>query len=183
MSPGTFGRYKLLEQLAVGGMAEIWLAVQPGPAGYSKQLVLKRILPHLARDPDFVQMFLDEARLAAQLSHPHIAQIIDFGEVDGAYYLAIELVRGPDLCRLLRACARAGVSVPVPIALRIMAQTCSALHFAHGARDAEGALLQVIHRDVSPQNILVAVDGNARLVDFGIARAASKSHHTESGFV
>src|SRR5438309_8857800 len=102
----AFGRYALVKRLAMGGMAEIWLAKQAGPAGFEKQLVVKRILPHLVEDEQFVRMFLDEARLAAQLSHPNIAQVNDFGEVDGAYYIAMELIRGPDLRRLLRACQK-----------------------------------------------------------------------------
>src|SRR5205823_911287 len=131
-------------------------------------------------DEQFVRMFLDEARLAAQLSHPNIVQVSDFGEVDGAYYLAMELVRGPDLRRLLRACATAQNPIPVHLAARIVAQICSALAYAHRATDAEGQPLGVVHRDVSPQNVLVSIDGNVKLVDFGIAKASTQSQATES---
>ena len=178
-----FGRYRLVKRLAVGGMAEIWLARQAGPGGFEKHLVIKRILSHLSADEDFVRMFLDEARLAAHLTHPNIAQTTDFGELDGTYYLAMELVRGPDLKRLMRACKTSKLEIPFRLAARIISQTCAALDYAHKAVDSSGTPLNLIHRDVSPQNILVSLDGVSKLVDFGIARAATQSQHTQSGVV
>ncbi len=184
MSEGVpFGRYLLLRQIAAGGMAELFLARQGGPGRFSRSLVVKRILPHLASDPKFVGMFLDEAALAAQLSHPHIAQLYDFGDVDGQYFLALELVRGPDLSSVVEAARALGEPIPVEIALRLGCQLLSALDYAHRAADDEGRPLRIVHRDVSPQNVLVSYQGSAKLVDFGIAKAASALQRTDAGMV
>ncbi|HUB09378.1 MAG TPA: serine/threonine-protein kinase, partial [Myxococcales bacterium] len=178
-----FGRYLLLRKIAAGGMAEIFLAKQTGPGHFERSLVIKRILPHLAQDPKFVGMFLDEAALAAQLSHPHIAQLFDFGEVDGAYYLALELVRGPDLAAVIDASQRLGHPPPVEISVRIATQMLEALQYAHGAADEQGKPLNLVHRDISPQNVLVSATGAVKLIDFGIAKATSAMQHTETGMV
>ncbi|MHB8416760.1 MAG: serine/threonine protein kinase [Myxococcales bacterium] len=178
-----FGRYLLLRKIAAGGMAEIFLAKQTGPGHFERSLVIKRILPHLAREPRFVGMFLDEAALAAQLSHPHIAQLFDFGEVDGAYYLALELVRGPDLASVVDASRRLGRPPPPEVSVRITTQMLEALSYAHGAADEHGRPLNLVHRDVSPQNVLVSAQGAVKLIDFGIAKAASAMQHTEAGMV
>jgi eukaryotic-like serine/threonine-protein kinase len=180
---GFVGQYRLLKRLAAGGMAEIYLARQEGPAGFTRQLVVKRIHRHLSEDPRFVGMFLDEARLAAQLSHPNIAQVFDFGQADESFFLAMEVVRGADLSRLLSACGKLKLKFPFSIAAGVIAQVCRGLDYAHNATDDSGNNLGVIHRDVSPQNVLVRTDGIVKIVDFGIAKAASSEHHTEAGIV
>jgi eukaryotic-like serine/threonine-protein kinase len=184
MADGTkFGRYQLLQKIAVGGMAEIFLAKQHGPGHFERSLVIKRILPHLAQDPKFVEMFLDEAALAAQLNHPNIAQVYDFGAEEDSYYIAMELIRGPDLASVLGACRKVASPPPVEISVRIITQVASALDYAHHAVDDHGRALGLVHRDVSPQNVLVSYDGVVKLVDFGIAKAAGASHQTEAGLV
>lgn len=178
MANRTLGRYTLERKLATGGMAEIWVGHRAGPAGFKKDVVLKRILPHLAEDPKFVEMFLDEARLAAALSHPNIAQIFELGEADGDYFIAMEFVEGHDLQAILERAAEVGSRVPPSIAARIVADACTALDYAHNFRDREGRHARLVHRDVSPQNILVSRDGIVKLVDFGVAKAATSMHKT-----
>jgi serine/threonine-protein kinase len=151
-----FGAYELRERIGFGGMGEVFLTSKPG-------VVVKRLLPHLAADPAFVSLFLEEARVAARLHHPNIVEIHELGEVDGAWFLAMEHVDGPDLRRL--------GSVSAEQACRIAEQVAAGLDHAHKARDAQGRLLRVVHRDISPHNILVAKDGTAKLIDFGVARA------------
>ncbi len=178
-----FGRYVLQRQIAVGGMAEIFLAKQQGPGRFERSVIIKRILPHLARDPKFVGMFLDEAALAAQLSHPHIAQLFDFGEEQGHYYLALELVRGPDLASIVDACRRLGQPPPTELSVRMVSQMLEALQYAHNAVDEHGQPLRIVHRDVSPQNALVSRAGGVKVIDFGIAKAASAVQKTDAGVV
>ncbi len=159
------GPYQLVKRLATGGMAEIFLARRDGPEGFSRELVVKRILPHLAADPEFVQMFLAEARLAAQLHHPNVVTVYDFGHAEDSYYLAMELVRGVDLRALI---VRAG-ALPPHHAAKIASLVCEALAHAH-ALTLEGQR-GVVHRDVTPSNVLISFDGAVKLADFGIAKA------------
>ncbi|OJH39062.1 protein kinase [Cystobacter ferrugineus] len=182
--PGlTVGRYNLLTRLAVGGMAEIWLARQGGPQGFEKFIAIKRILDSLSSDADFVGMFLDEARLAAQLNHPHIVQIIDLGEEEGAYYIAMEYLPGENLASIARACARQKKQLPLAHAVRIIAHAAEGLAYAHAKLGPDGALLGIVHRDVSPQNILVTYEGVVKVLDFGIAKAATRESQTMAGQV
>jgi serine/threonine-protein kinase len=180
---GQFGKYQLLRRLAVGGMAEVFLARQQGIAGFEKLLVIKRILPEYSSDPEFVGMFLDEARLAASMAHPNVVQIFDLGQAEGAYFLAMEYVAGPDLLSILRAHGRQGRRVPFHLGARIMASVADALAYAHDHRDARGKPLKLVHRDVTPSNVLVAYAGTTKLVDFGIAKAESQSSKTAAGRV
>jgi eukaryotic-like serine/threonine-protein kinase len=183
MKTQRFGKYDLHKKLATGGMAEVWLARQTGIEGFEKFLVLKRILPHLAEDPEFVQMFLNEAKIAARFNHPNIAQIFDLGETNGTYFIAMELVRGEDLGRVMRKAWASGDWVKVPLAMRIVAGACEGLHYAHTKADESGRPLKVVHRDISPQNILISFDGAVKLVDFGIAKAADQASMTKSGAI
>ena len=180
-SQQTVGPYVIEKRLAAGGMAEVYVAKRLGPHGFSKRFALKRILPQHARDPDFVAMFIDEARLAARLEHPNIVQIVDFGEHESALFLAMELVAGTNVNRLLRAVAAREDAVPVDIALHIAHETARALAYAHSARDEQGAPLHIVHRDVSPANILLTHTGHVKLSDFGIARAACVDPRTDTG--
>src|ERR1700704_4077812 len=149
--PSQFGRYTLIERLAVGGMAEVFRAKIVSSHGFEKVLVIKRILPHLAADKTFVSMFIDEAKLTAQLTHPKIVQILDFGDVAGQYFIALEFVDGFDALGLLRR--QKGVALPQHIAVFIAMEVLDALDYAHHARDMEGRAMQIVHRDISPSNI------------------------------
>ena len=181
--PTPFGRYQLLRKLAVGGMGEVFLARQAGTGGFEKLLVVKRILPHLSEEEEFIQMFFDEARIAAALNHPNIAQLFDLGEVDGAHYIAMEYVAGESVRAVTARANERGEPLPVGLACRVFADAACGLDFAHSARNASGAPLQLIHRDVSSQNILVAFNGAVKLIDFGVAKAAGKLTHTATGAV
>ncbi|RJS27067.1 serine/threonine protein kinase [Corallococcus sp. H22C18031201] len=178
------GKYQLIRKLASGGMAEVFLAKAAGPMGFEKTLVLKRILPHLAEDVAFVEMFLGEAKLAAQLNHPNIVQIFDFGEAAGSYFLAMEFIDGPHLRRLIKRAGEQGRELPVGICAKLVASAAEGLAFAHELADPEtGLALGLIHRDVSPENVLVSRQGAVKVVDFGIAKVAGQGHRTQTGVV
>ena len=177
------GRYILERRLAAGGMAEVFLAKQAGPGGFSKQCVLKRMLPPLAADVHFVRMFLDEARLAAQLNHPNIAQIFDFGEAGGTYYLAMEYVPGTNLRAIVKDHAKRKAFIPFHLVARIASHAAIALDYAHRAVGVDGQRLEIIHRDVSPQNIMLGTTGVVKLIDFGVAKAATATQRTAAGMI
>jgi serine/threonine protein kinase len=178
------GKYQLLRKLATGGMAEVFLAKTDGPMGFEKLLVIKRILPHLAEDPQFVAMFLGEAKLAAQLNHPNLVQIFDFGEAEGSYFIAMEYIDGPNLRLLVTQSREVQAPIPFSLAARIVSQAAEGLAYAHDFRSHQtNEPLHLIHRDVSPDNILLSRSGAVKLVDFGIAKARGQSHHTQVGTV
>ncbi|MCB9525047.1 MAG: serine/threonine protein kinase, partial [Myxococcales bacterium] len=181
--PQRFGKYTLLKRLATGGMAEIFLAHQRGLGGFEKEVVVKRLLPEHAQNEELVAMFLDEARIAAHLTHPNIAQIYDLGAIEDGYFIAMEYVRGVDLRRLCSHGIAVNNYLPLNHAVRIMAEVCDALAYAHTRTDTDGRPMNIVHRDVSPTNILVTYDGGVKLVDFGIAKAANKATVTRSGQV
>ena len=166
-----FGKYELIEKIATGGMAEVYRARSRGVAGFEKILVIKKILPHLARDREFRELFIDEARIAVQLIHVNIVQVFDLGEIDENYFMAMEFVQGLDLSRLLSR-ARSIGPFPIPLALFIISEVLKALQFAHHRSDEEGKFLNIVHCDISPQNILISSSGEVKLTDFGISRAA-----------
>jgi predicted ATPase/serine/threonine protein kinase/tetratricopeptide (TPR) repeat protein len=177
------GRYKLIKPLGAGGMAEVFLAEQTGPRGFARQAVIKRIHSHLAKDPVFTASFEQEARLAAQLQHPHIVRTEDFGDDDGNLYIVLEYVQGDELARLSKYLNSIDQRLPLSIVLQIGADIADALDFAHKMPDGQGVPLEIVHRDVSPQNIMLNAAGQAKLLDFGIARAASNESITEAGKV
>ncbi|HSZ82331.1 MAG TPA: protein kinase [Polyangia bacterium] len=179
--PSQFGRYALLERLAVGGMAEVFRAKISSSHGFEKILVIKRILPHLAADATFVSMFIDEAKLTAQLTHPKIVQILDFGDVGGQYFIALEYVDGSDALGLLRTCAQRRLHIPRHLALFIINEVLEALDYAHNARDMDGKLMHIVHRDISPSNIFLSKRGDVKLGDFGIAHAQRRESKTQAG--
>jgi tRNA A-37 threonylcarbamoyl transferase component Bud32 len=162
-------------------MAELFLARQTGVAGFERVVAIKRILPHLTEDREFVQMFVNEAKLAAQITHPNVVQIYDFGAVLGTYYMAMEYVMGKSLAAVLAQGQALGKSIPVSAAVRITAAIAAGLDHANRGTTVSGAPLGIIHRDISPQNILIGYNGDVKLVDFGIAKAASSSTHTQTG--
>jgi CheY-like chemotaxis protein len=180
-SPGAFGRYQLLEKIGSGGMAEVFKARMSGEQGFEKIVAIKRIVPHMATNAEFVTMFVDEAKLAAQLNHNNITHIYDLGKVDAWHYIAMEYVEGKDLRTLLRLGKERGFPLPAELALFITAKIANALDYAHRRPAPDGSELNLVHRDVSPQNILISDEGDIKLCDFGIAKAASKVSTTMSG--
>jgi serine/threonine protein kinase len=180
-NPEVFGKYYLLDKVATGGMAEVFRAKHFGHSGFEKVLVIKRILAHWAEDPEFVEMFIDEAKLSVQLNHPNIAQIYDFGKIETHYFIAMEAVEGRDLKTLMRRLAERGERMPVELACYILHAVAKGLDYAHKKSDGMGLPLNIVHRDVSPSNVLVDWDGHIKLVDFGIAKAESATRESQSG--
>jgi serine/threonine-protein kinase len=173
--PRRFGKYTLMRKLATGGMAELYLAIHRSISGFEKLVVIKQILPQFTADPDFVQMFMDEARIAATLSHPNIIQIFDVGAVGDRYFIAMEFIHGEDLRAIVRGMVARGLrEFPVEHTLGIATGVCAALDYAHTRKGFGDEDLHIVHRDISPQNILVTFTGDVKLVDFGIAKAALK---------
>jgi serine/threonine-protein kinase len=178
-----YGKYYLIAKLAEGGMAEIFLAKQVGVEGFEKNVVVKRMLSHLSAVPDFVAMFLDEARLASRLSHPNVVQILDLGFEAGCYFIAMEYLPGEDFSTVIRSAAKQRAYVPLNIALKVVADAAHGLHYAHTFTDSKGQALNVVHRDVSPSNVFVTYSGQVKVLDFGIAKAESRVTNTTAGVV
>ncbi len=174
-------RYELVAELASGGMATVFLGRILGVGGFQRLVAIKRLHPHLASEQEFVEMFLDEARLAASIHHPNVVPILEVGTSSHGYYLVMEDIEGDTLARLLARATTSRHRIPVPIAIRIVLDTLAGLHAAHELRDDHDQTLHLVHRDVSPQNILVGVNGTARITDFGVARAATRLSSTRSG--
>ncbi len=181
--PVAFGRYVLLEKLALGGMAEIFLAKAVGEAGFEKTFVVKRVLPHLALAHGFVEMFLDEARIAAQLNHPGVVQIFDLGKQEGDYYFAMEYLAGEDASAIVHQCEVLGRQMPVDVTVKIAAAVAEALHYAHGYHTPDGRHLGIVHRDISPSNLFITYHGTVKVLDFGIARAEQRLQQTRAGHI
>ncbi len=179
----AFGRYELLIEMGSGGMAILYLARVRGPQDFEKLLAIKKIHSHLARKAAFVRMFLDEARIAAKIHHPNVVTTFDLGQIEGSYFIAMEYVHGQNLTDLLKAAVRERDKLPWPLAVRLVADAAAGLHAAHELTTEDGRPLGVVHRDVSPQNILVSYDGHVKVTDFGIAFAAEKLEQTESGIL
>ncbi len=178
---GNLGRYQLVHKLATGGMAELFLARTSGIEGFEKVVVLKRILGHLQDNKTFVNMFLDEARIAAHLEHPNIVNVYDIGRVGEDYFFTMAYLHGEDLSAVLRESARSGRGVPLPQALYIIQGVCAGLHYAHEQVGLDGVPLNIVHRNVSTTNVMLTYDGGVKLLDFGIAKAASQSQLTQAG--
>jgi len=183
IAPDQFGPYEVYERLGLGGMATVCRAKKRGPAGFERSVALKRMLSHLSEDKTFVESFIREAKVSSLLVHPNIAQVYDFGRINGTYYIAMELVPGFDLRKLLRYANRANESIPLGVVLSILGEMCDALDYAHLCLDEHGQPLHIVHRDVSPSNIIVAHTGHTKVIDFGIAKANSQTLHTASGQV
>jgi serine/threonine protein kinase len=178
-----FDAYEILALLARGGMANVWLGRQHMKHGLETLVAIKTILPEYSLDPKFQTMFLDEARIACRVDHPNVARLLDVGEAFGHSYIVMEYVGGESLSRLRRTFARAGKNIPVGIVMRVLADLCAGLHAAHELRGTDGALLNVVHRDVSPQNILLSDNGIVKLIDFGVAKARGRlGSETSAGF-
>ena len=179
--PRIVGRYALYGEIAAGGMATVHFGRLVGAVGFSRTVAVKRLHPQFAKDPDFVSMFLDEARLAARIQHPNVVSTLDVVPLDDEVFLVMEYVHGEALSKLIRAARRQGELVPPRIALAIIAGALHGLHAAHEAKSEQGTPLNIVHRDISPQNILVGADGSARVLDFGVAKAAARVTSTRDG--
>ncbi|NTX05310.1 serine/threonine-protein kinase [Myxococcus sp. CA040A] len=175
-----FGKYELLRKIASGGMGQVFLAREHG-TGFERLVVLKLILPHLAEDDEFLSMFLDEAGLVARLTHPNLITILDLSQIEGRHCLAMEYVQGDDVRRLEKFSRAQNKPMSVGLILRVIADAAAGLHYAHQARDVQGRPMRLVHRDVSPQNILVGFDGGVKVIDFGVAKAATSSANTATG--
>jgi len=181
--PKKFGKYYFLERISVGGMAEVFKAKSFGVEGFEKLIAIKRILSNVAEDEDFITMFIDEAKIAVQLNHANIAQIFDLGNIDGSYFIALEYVHGKDLRTIWDRHNRRSLLLPIPMSVYIMIRICEGLDYAHRKKNAAGTDLNIVHRDVSPQNILVSYEGEVKIIDFGIAKAANKASRTQAGIL
>jgi hypothetical protein len=181
--PIPFGKYYLLERINIGGMAEVFKAKTFGVEGFERLIAVKRILPNIAEDEEFIAMFIDEAKIAVQLQHGNIAQIFDLGKVDDSYFIALEYVNGKDLRSIFDRLRGKGEVMPIQQACYVIMQVCEGLDYAHNKRDGQGRELHLVHRDISPQNVLIGYDGEVKLIDFGIAKAAGKASKTQAGIL
>lgn len=180
LRPGTrLGRYELLVPIARGGMARVWAARQHGQRGFQKLVAIKTILPHLAEEPEFERMFLDEARIASGVHHPNVCEIYELGEDKRTLYLAMEWVNGDSLSRVLRASGKTE-AFDARVVARIVADACAGVHAAHELADDDGQPLGVVHRDMSPHNVLLTADGVTKVCDFGVAKALGQLHEQTS---
>jgi serine/threonine protein kinase len=177
----TFGPYRFLQRVAVGGMAEVFKATRTGIGGFEKVVAVKRLLTHLGRNRKLVDLFINEAKMVAGLNHPNIVQIFDLGKIDDSYFIAMEYVHGRDLLSVARRARERGMRMPMDLAGLVVRGICAALGYAHRKQDDQGRPMRIVHRDVSPQNILLSFDGEVKLTDFGIAKAATMAMSSDSG--
>ncbi len=182
-NPRVFGKYEVIRRLAVGGMGEIFLARQTGMAGFDRLVILKSLLPQLADDADMLTQFLDEARIVGSINHPNVVACYEVGEWEGVYFIAMEYINGVDVATLQKAADDAGVRFPINVAMTIAREAGLGLDSAHHALDAVGRALKIVHRDISPHNVMVRQDGLAKVVDFGVAVAANRQKRTEGGLL
>ena len=183
VSANRIGPYTIHERLSVGGMAEVFRASEGGLDGFARSVAIKRILPHISAAPDFVAMFHDEAKLVVKLHHANIAQVYRLDEDSGSFYIALEYIAGADLREIQELCLEMGAPLPIPHACYIVACVCEGLDYAHNKRDEEGKLLGLIHRDVSPPNVMVSFEGEVKLIDFGLAKTTTASTETGRGIL
>lgn len=181
--PVKFGNYYLLERINIGGMAEVFKAVSYGVEGFERLFAVKRVLPNIAEDQEFIDMFIDEAKIAVQLNHANIGQIFDLGHAENAYFIAMEFVQGKDLRAIFDRARRRGMTLDIPMVCHVVKDVCEALEYAHNKKNDSQDALHLVHRDVSPQNIIVSYDGEVKLIDFGIAKAAGKASRTQAGIL
>ena len=182
-SPIPFGKYYLLDRINIGGMAEVFQAKAFGVEGFERFVAVKKILPSIAEDAEFISMFIDEAKICVQLNHANIAQIFDLGKVGDSYFIAMEYVSGQDARAVFNRARKLGRNIPLEIACYVGLRVCEGLDYAHNKKDSFGRELNIIHRDVSPQNILVSNEGEVKIIDFGIAKAANKASRTQAGIL
>jgi serine/threonine protein kinase len=181
--PIPFGKYLLLDRVNIGGMAEVWRAKTFGAGGFERLVAIKRILPNIAEDEEFISMFIDEAKITVQLSHANIAQIHELSHLANSYFIAMEYVSGKDMRAVFDRCRKKGEPAPIPLTCYLIAKCCEGLDYAHRARDRQGRDMNIVHRDVSPQNALISYEGEVKVIDFGIAKAAGKATKTQAGIL
>jgi serine/threonine protein kinase len=181
--PKKFGKYLLIDKIAAGGLAELFQSKVTGAQGFEKLIAIKTILPHLAQENELISCFIDEAKLAALLNHQNIVQIYDFGDIDGTFYIAMQYLFGKDLRRVIDRAKEKRISIDLGYSLYITSLICSGLDYAHNLKDLQGSALKLIHRDITPQNIILTYDGDVKIVDFGIAKAAARSTLTQIGTI
>ncbi len=181
--PIPFGKYLLLDRVNIGGMAEVWRAKTFGAGGFERIVAIKRILPNIAEDEEFITMFIDEAKITVQLNHANIAQIYELANLSNSYFIAMEYVSGKDMRAVFDRCRKRGEPAPIPLTCYVIAQCCEGLDYAHRAKDKQGRDMSIVHRDVSPQNALISYDGEVKVIDFGIAKAAGKATKTQAGIL
>jgi serine/threonine protein kinase len=177
------GKYKILRKISSGGMGEVYLAREKGTAGLERLVAFKMILPHFTEDEEFVSMFLEEAKLTAQLSHQNIVKILEFDKFENTYFIAMEYVDGLTLADLIKECENSSKTIPINMALYIVIQICIALDYAHRKKSLNGTPLNIVHRDVTPKNVMISFEGEVKLMDFGIAKAASREYKTRTGTI
>jgi serine/threonine protein kinase len=182
--PRPFGPYTLLRRVAVGGMAEVYVGKTAGIGGFEKLVAIKVIHPRYAEDEHFVKMLVEEAKISVLLTHVNIAQTFDLGQAEDTYYIAMELVEGVDGYRVMRKVTDLKKALPIDVCVYVVSEMCNGLDYAHRKRDPQTQQpLGIVHRDISPQNVLISFAGEVKIVDFGIAKAASRSEHTEAGVI
>jgi serine/threonine protein kinase len=181
--PIPFGKYLLLDRINIGGMAEVWRGKAYAPGGFERLVAIKRILPNIAEDDEFVSMFLDEAKISVQLTHVNIAQIYDLGQNNSSYFIAMEHISGRDCRAIFDRCKKRGEPAPLALSCHVIAQMADGLDYAHRKIDGRGEEMHIVHRDVSPQNVLISYEGEVKVIDFGIAKAAGKVNRTQAGIL
>ncbi len=181
--PIPFGKYLLLDRINIGGMAEVWRAKTFGAGGFERLVAIKRILPNIAEDEEFIAMFIDEAKITVQLNHANIAQIYELANIANSYFIAMEYISGKDMRAVFDRCRKRGEPAPIPLTCYLLARCCEGLDYAHRNKDRMGRDMNIVHRDVSPQNALISYDGEVKVIDFGIAKAAGKATKTQAGIL
>jgi len=181
--PIPFGKYLLLDRINIGGMAEVWRGKQFGASGFERLVAIKRILPNIAEDEEFISMFIDEAKISVQLTHANIAQIYELGNIAGSYFISMEYIPGKDMRAIFDRCRKKGEPAPVPLVAFCVSKMCEGLDYAHRKKDGMGRDMGIVHRDISPQNILISYEGEVKVIDFGIAKAAGKATKTQAGIL
>lgn len=181
--PIPFGKYLLLDRINIGGMAEVWRGKSFGHGGFERLVAIKRILPNIAEDAEFIAMFIDEAKITVQLTHANIAQIYELGHIANSYFIAMEYIAGKDLRAIFDRSRKRGEPAPIPLTCHVISKVCEGLDYAHRKKDGVGRDMNIVHRDVSPQNLLVSYEGEVKVIDFGIAKAAGKATRTQAGIL
>jgi eukaryotic-like serine/threonine-protein kinase len=181
--PIPFGKYLLLDRINIGGMAEVWRGKMFGAGGFERLVAIKRILPNIAEDEEFITMFIDEAKISVQLNHANIAQIHELGQIANNYFIAMEYIPGKDMRAIFDRCRKKGEPAPIPLVAYCVSKMCEGLDYAHRKKDGMGRDLNIVHRDISPQNVLISYEGEVKVIDFGIAKAAGKATKTQAGIL
>jgi hypothetical protein len=181
--PIPFGKYLLLDRVNIGGMAEVWRGKSFGAGGFERLVAIKRILPNIAEDDEFISMFIDEAKISVQLTHANIAQIYELGQIQNSYFIAMEYIPGKDMRAIFDRCRKKGEPAPIPLVAYCVAKMCEGLDYAHRKKDGMGRDMNIVHRDISPQNVLISYEGEVKVIDFGIAKAAGKATKTQAGIL